>query len=114
MFGRYKNGVSFFQVTDGLSNTIMVGESLPRECIFFSAFATNFNLAPTNIPINQPAAAGGPLETYFLNCGFKSRHPGGANFALADGSVTFLSETIDFVLYNNLGTRAGGEPVLAP
>jgi prepilin-type N-terminal cleavage/methylation domain-containing protein/prepilin-type processing-associated H-X9-DG protein len=114
MFGRYKTCVSFNQVKDGLSNTILAGESLPRECVFFSAFATNFNLAPTNIPINLPFVPGDPLATYYLNCGFKSRHPGGAGFAMADGSVTFLSDTIDFKLYNNLGTRDGGEAVQVP
>ena len=30
-------------------------------------------------------------------------------FCLADGSVHFVSEAIDYRLYNELGTRAGGE-----
>jgi hypothetical protein len=30
---------------------------------------------------------------------------------VGDGSVRFISETIDYRLYNNLGTRAGGEVV---
>ena len=47
-------------------------------------------------------------------CGFKSLHPGGANFVLADGSVQFLPTAIDYRLYNNLGTRAGGEAVTLP
>jgi prepilin-type processing-associated H-X9-DG protein len=41
-------------------------------------------------------------------------HPGGANFLLGDGSVCFLASAIDYRLYNNLGTRAGGEPVQVP
>ena len=40
--------------------------------------------------------------------------PGGANCAMGDGSATFFNETIDFRLYNNLGTRAGGEVVQVP
>jgi prepilin-type processing-associated H-X9-DG protein len=40
--------------------------------------------------------------------GFKSRHPGGANFAFADGSVHFLSEDIDHWTYQFLGCRNDG------
>jgi prepilin-type processing-associated H-X9-DG protein len=42
---------------------------------------------------------------------FRSRHPGGANFVMADGAVRFVSETIDHDLYRGLSTKAGGEMV---
>jgi len=51
---------------------------------------------------------------WWRGCGFKSRHPGGANFAMADGSVHFFSATVDYKLFNQLGTRDGGEPVQVP
>jgi prepilin-type processing-associated H-X9-DG protein len=38
-------------------------------------------------------------------------HPGGANFAMADGSVKFLKQTINFPIYQALSTRALGEIV---
>jgi prepilin-type N-terminal cleavage/methylation domain-containing protein/prepilin-type processing-associated H-X9-DG protein len=41
----------------------------------------------------------------------RSRHPGGVNLLLGDGSVRFLSETVDLALYRALATRAGGEPI---
>jgi len=41
----------------------------------------------------------------------RSYHPGGTNHALGDGSVRFISETIDFDTYQHLGTRMGGEPI---
>ncbi|HUT95035.1 MAG TPA: DUF1559 domain-containing protein [Thermoguttaceae bacterium] len=41
----------------------------------------------------------------------RSFHPGGANHALADGSVRFISETVDTKTYQYLGTRAEGETV---
>ena len=56
----------------------------------------------TNIPINfldDP----NPQDWLRID-GFKSYHPGGAMFALADGSVRFLSEAIDYQLFNGLGS----------
>jgi prepilin-type N-terminal cleavage/methylation domain-containing protein/prepilin-type processing-associated H-X9-DG protein len=41
--------------------------------------------------------------------GFRSLHPGGANFAMADGSVKFIKNGIDVRTYRGLGTRAGSE-----
>jgi prepilin-type N-terminal cleavage/methylation domain-containing protein/prepilin-type processing-associated H-X9-DG protein len=54
--------------------------------------------------------------------GFRSQHPGGANFLFTDGSVKFLKDTIDMGnpnytlpiskgVYRNLSTRNGGEVV---
>ena len=115
MFGRYHNPISFDMVTDGLSNTLLLGETLPEQCTFFSAFAVNFNIATTEIPLNtMETDATAPGTSWWRTSGFKSLHAGGANFAMADGSITFLSETIDYKLYNNLGTRAGGEMVQVP
>ncbi len=41
----------------------------------------------------------------------RSYHPGGSVHALADGSVRFITETIDYDMYQYLGTKAGGETV---
>jgi prepilin-type processing-associated H-X9-DG protein len=41
--------------------------------------------------------------------GFRSLHPGGAHFAMADASVSFYDEGIDRNLYENLSTKAGGK-----
>jgi len=45
--------------------------------------------------------------------GFRSLHPGGANFAMADGSVKFIKNAISVNVYRGLGTRAGGEVLSA-
>ncbi len=43
-----------------------------------------------------------------------SYHPGGANLALADGSVRFIPETVDANAWTAIGTRDGGEAVELP
>ncbi len=43
--------------------------------------------------------------------GFRSRHPNGANFVFADGSVKFLKNSIALAPYRALGTRRGAEVI---
>jgi len=45
--------------------------------------------------------------------GFRSQHPGGANFVNTDGSVKFIKNTIGVPVYRGLATRAGGEVLSA-
>jgi prepilin-type N-terminal cleavage/methylation domain-containing protein/prepilin-type processing-associated H-X9-DG protein len=123
MFGRYPSVFRFNEVRDGLSNTLMLGETLPAQCIYQCVFCINFPIAGTSIPINTFETCDRSGGIHYRACGFKSMHPGGAfksmhpggaDFAMGDGSVRFFSETIDYRLYNELGTRAGGEAVTVP
>lgn len=41
--------------------------------------------------------------------GFSSRHAGGNQFAMADGSVRYISQNIDLRTFQQLASRAGGE-----
>jgi prepilin-type N-terminal cleavage/methylation domain-containing protein/prepilin-type processing-associated H-X9-DG protein len=45
--------------------------------------------------------------------GFRSRHPGGANFLMGDGRVTFLKDSINLPTYRALATRNMGEVISA-
>ena len=40
-----------------------------------------------------------------------SRHPGGVNMLLGDGSVRFVKDTVDLATWRALGTRGGGEVI---
>ncbi len=112
---RAANIVAFSDVRDGLSNTLMVGETIPSQCTFNGAYNHNFPIAGTTIPLNTfEESIEGVNNLWYRACGFKSRHSGGANFAMADGSVHFISESADYRLYNELGSRAGGEAASLP
>jgi prepilin-type N-terminal cleavage/methylation domain-containing protein/prepilin-type processing-associated H-X9-DG protein len=41
----------------------------------------------------------------------RSRHPGGVNLLLGDGSVRFVRDTVDQITWMAVGTRAGGEVI---
>ncbi len=115
-------------VLDGTSNTIFVGEVLANcqshaEWGFWHYDGLNNAHASTLCPINNFTTCAGasvgqithPACTrnvqWNFAWGFKSYHPGGAQFALVDGSVTFIGSTIDHRTYQRLGGRRDGNPV---
>ena len=106
-------------VTDGLSNTILVGEALPAQDANNEMYGFTGVASGTTIPINfytGNAFAGWGSCNFSTRAsysarGFKSVHPGGANFLFADGSVHFFKASINPMTYNALGSRAGGEVV---
>jgi prepilin-type N-terminal cleavage/methylation domain-containing protein/prepilin-type processing-associated H-X9-DG protein len=58
--------------------------------------------------------SGAPLPTEGQTLpNFRSVHPGGANFLFGDGSVRFVKNSTDRVVYTNLSTIAGNEAVSA-
>jgi prepilin-type N-terminal cleavage/methylation domain-containing protein/prepilin-type processing-associated H-X9-DG protein len=118
------------KVTDGTSHTTAIGE---HTYVFFSWMlgATWLGIphqeicgdSTSNIryPINAShsqfgyyvsdthAPASGPFTIVVNDLYFGSKHPGGANFCFADGSVHMLTDTMDFSIYQDLATIAGGE-----
>ena len=53
-------------------------------------------------------------DNFARNYSFFSNHPGGGQFAMCDGSVTFVANEIDLNLYRALATISSGEQVTPP
>ena len=128
VFSRATWSARFRDVTDGESQVIAVGETLPHKGDHLKNGWMHHNSiwCMTTGPINYPVyGLGEPgfnqVNAQFPGCsnwrnwstsqGFKSQHKGGAQFVLVDGSVQFLSENIDYVTYNRLGDRRDGGPL---
>ena len=123
VFSRRGWAASIREITDGTSNTIAMGEALPgcSTSIQSPWWLGGQWYSGTAPPINFPTCPGEGLGndgTPTRNCnswnnwvtdgGFKSRHPGGAQFVFADASVQFLNEDIDYLDYQRRGDRHDG------
>jgi prepilin-type N-terminal cleavage/methylation domain-containing protein len=119
-------------VPDGLSNTLMLGETIPGENRFWISASSAWrqyhsaNVLSTVIGLNLQTAQrpgdGGWLPNcaqlgdylygnWGMSTGFKSKHPGGLVFAFGDGAVRFMSETINHDTVQLLGCRHDRKPV---
>ena len=106
------SGTKFGDITDGTSNTLMLGERAWKvgtlivgagNALGFSS-ETNTQSASAGIKAAQMAVLGicynginqTAINRVHQTRGFYSTHPGGAQFALCDGGVRFISATIDY------------------
>jgi prepilin-type N-terminal cleavage/methylation domain-containing protein len=104
-------------ITDGTSNTIMIGEALTGKDYQNAWCHMDNAIATCSYPPNAKNPATGkdyPPDQWWNRYAFTSAHPGGVQFAMTDGSVRFLADTIDLAVFRALGTRAGGEVAQAP
>jgi prepilin-type processing-associated H-X9-DG protein len=121
--------IRYEEIADGMSETLVLGETLRNRLDLGWASGTRGTLRNTGSPINSgdlvhgttavpPWSDGTPIipsgtlpdpKNLVLVGGFGSQHPGGANFAFCDGSVRFLSATIDRTNFQRLGHRADEE-----
>lgn len=108
----YDSRVGISRITDGTSNTIMIGERDSRRCRAGSWIGVRqpndhggrsiwYNLAHGRTVINAPLAVYAWNNDKGCGEGFSSMHPGGAQFALCDGSVRFISETVSAIRDND-------------
>jgi prepilin-type N-terminal cleavage/methylation domain-containing protein/prepilin-type processing-associated H-X9-DG protein len=117
-------GIRIAEITDGTSKTLMVGERASRKSPQSSwvGAVTDAAVQPLNpayeveeppvlILTNTGTAADGRVPNNDLDHveDSNSEHPAGVNFLLCDGSVRLIAETIDPILWQALGTRAGNE-----
>jgi prepilin-type N-terminal cleavage/methylation domain-containing protein len=115
-----KKTMTMASVKDGTSNTFMIGEDIPSMNIHCAWPYSNTTTGTCAIPPNTGVPKGTPpgIDTTPGNWpnvySFRSRHPAGLQFAIADGSVSFVSKTIDLQVYRNLATRDGGETSSVP
>ena len=133
---RFLERVAFSDIVDGTSNTLLFSETVQGRnndlrgfawwgggCHFETFLAPNTSrpdvveqncnattranrLNPPCIA-RSPGSRGGDQETIAA----RSRHPGGVQCTLTDGSVRFVGDTIALDTWRWLGTARGGEPL---
>ena len=72
----------------------------------FVLYSAYYHWQPPNSDVPDCGVVS-PLRSLWIAA--RSRHPGGVNVALCDGSVRFISETIELDTWRGLGSRNGGE-----
>jgi prepilin-type N-terminal cleavage/methylation domain-containing protein len=125
----YLSSTKMGSVTDGLSNTALLGElswngnkNGYRNWAMgtrsnFAGSAKNVVFGINEVPwTDDPATLAGTKYAGFPHrilgsISFGSNHTGGAQFALGDGSVRFISKSIDMLIYKGIASIAGGEVI---
>ncbi|MCA9015641.1 MAG: DUF1559 domain-containing protein [Planctomycetaceae bacterium] len=120
--------IRFRDITDGSSNTLMIGETaynLPDykfssgSCSGQSRYSFTYWSNPypgstvcnTKGDFNPKDVANDSIYDSSWTSSFRSDHVGGVQFTFVDGSVHFISENIDASLLDALATRNGGEVI---
>jgi prepilin-type N-terminal cleavage/methylation domain-containing protein/prepilin-type processing-associated H-X9-DG protein len=96
-------------VTDGTSNTFFIGEALPAWTRWNWWYNPNAVTATCAIPLNYVIRVPRNIGNWPNNYSYASRHTGGGNFGLGDGSVRFVSENVDTFTYRAMASINGGE-----
>ncbi|AGA30244.1 DUF1559 domain-containing protein [Singulisphaera acidiphila] len=138
MFGDCSSGAvtTIASCTDGTSNTFLAGENSPNyngQLLWVNGHgAYGGTIIPLNWKTNLKDGETDPTDgtvcsTAYItaieathcfrnqvyNFAFKSKHPGGANFCFADGSIRYIKQTINPRTYAALSTRAKSEVISA-
>jgi prepilin-type N-terminal cleavage/methylation domain-containing protein len=103
IFGSDRNATKFGQITDGLSNTLMMGESTGGPNWQFAWISAPW--LPVGLMGNQNISRPNGTSGW---AGFNSFHTGGQNWCVGDGSVQFVSESIAIGVLRRMGAMSDG------
>jgi prepilin-type N-terminal cleavage/methylation domain-containing protein/prepilin-type processing-associated H-X9-DG protein len=118
----YRGGVKLKEITDGTSNTLLIGESSPEDGNS-PAWSSDGDWGIAGVQLNWDwetkgacLDSSGKPTPWLRTCwplmrGFRSKHPGGVTFAFVDGNVRFLSDSIEHKTYRALSTKSSGEVI---
>ena len=111
----------FASITDGTSNTLLIGEKQTNPKNFGGSGGDNEAWPNSGWDVDEIRCANHPpapdsehpdeSATTFWSDRFGSSHPGVFNGVLVDGSVRGFSYTIDFDTFRNVCIRHDGEPI---
>lgn len=108
----------FNVITDGTSNTFAFGEALINWQVSGGWVHESGVASTCAIPLNNWKLHTNDrvafLQNWLISYGFSSQHPGGGSFCLVDGSVRFVSDTVDYETYCAAATVNAGETVSLP
>ncbi len=113
--------LTLLHITDGTSNTFMIGEDIPDmniHCAWpYSNTTTGTCAIPPNLgppPLTAPAGVNVTAGNWPNVYSFRSKHPTGLQFCMADGSVRFVSQSISLATYRAAASIDGGETLPLP
>jgi hypothetical protein len=115
--GTYNKSYSLGGISDGTSTTFMIGEDIPSHSYYCGAWAYANNASGTCAIYPNATMANiqlYPLADWADNYSFFSGHPNGVQFAMSDGSVHYVENTIGTKVYWYLATPRGGEAAQLP
>jgi prepilin-type N-terminal cleavage/methylation domain-containing protein/prepilin-type processing-associated H-X9-DG protein len=81
--------------------------NLTQVYMYTHTLPVNWN---QRVPANQKYRCGAPGFSQ-IHMSASSYHTGGANIGMADGSIRFVRDSVDFAAWQAAGSRAGGESI---
>jgi len=108
------SAVKLGTVSDGLSNTLMVGEMSWANANCYRQWTRGWDgnaMGGTKNIVNAINSVPYNGSNNFNDVSFGSPHSGGTNFLLCDGSIRFIDQNITMSVYTAAASRNGGEAI---